>query len=755
MPGMSTKSPMPHSDNPPPSDTRVQVVVATSVMLTFISFWRAASIVLCDLGSSAFYVGGISEYAIGKAAPWFILGVMLFASAVRAVYIESCVMFVRGGVYRVVKSALGGSLAKLSVSALMFDYILTGPISSVSAGQYLIGVVNELFETAGVALKIAEDFGSVVIALAVTIYFWRKNLKGIHESSNKALRIMQVTTAMVVLLIVWCLWTIVLRRPSLPPLPTSDNLQFGPHALGWLKEGWVRHIAFIGILIGFGHSVLAMSGEETLAQVNREIAYPKVRNLKLAALVILVYTLLFTALVSFFAVMIIPDSVRPSFFNDLIGGLAMNVAGPHSARLLFHVFVVFVGFLILSGAVNTSMIGSNGVLNRVSEDGVLSAWFRRPHARFGTSYRIINMVALLQIGTIIASRGQMELLGEAYAFGVIWSFVFNSLAMLVLRFKSPGPREWRVPLNIRIGKTEVPVGIGIVLTVLLATAFTNLLTKEIATLSGLAFTGGFFFLFTVSERTARRKPGKTGLDEFQLIREETINQEAVRVRPSPVLVAVRDYKSLRQLDLALAETNTAETDVVVLTARIIQGISAGYREIYQEHLFTDYEQLLFTNVVARAEKMGKPVKLLAVPSNNPVSAVVNVAVQLGCLRVYTGASEKVSISSQARTVGEAWEEVDNPYKIRFELIIVPEKGTPKRFQIGAHAPILTPEDVELTHKIWLEIVEKHPELDFHHRDVITMALHQLEQTLHGPEKGVLLERLDKSGRRRARHAGKR
>src|SRR5213080_3044759 len=120
---------------------RTKVVVATSVMLSFISFWRAAAIVLNDLGSSAYYVGGIAEKAVGRAAPWFIFGVMLFSYAVRAVYIESCAMFTRGGVYRVVKEAMGGTLAKLSVSALMFDFILTGPISGVSAGQYLIALL--------------------------------------------------------------------------------------------------------------------------------------------------------------------------------------------------------------------------------------------------------------------------------------------------------------------------------------------------------------------------------------------------------------------------------------------------------------------------------------------------------------------------------------------------------------------------------------------------------------------------------------
>ncbi|MGZ4875670.1 MAG: amino acid permease, partial [Candidatus Angelobacter sp.] len=132
----------------PPLSNRVRIVVATSVMLTFISYWRAAAIVLNDLGSSAFYAGGIAEQAVGKSAPWFILGVMLFAFAVRSVYVESCSMFTRGGVYRVVKEALGGAFAKFSVSALMFDYILTGPISGVSAGQYIAGLINETFATA-------------------------------------------------------------------------------------------------------------------------------------------------------------------------------------------------------------------------------------------------------------------------------------------------------------------------------------------------------------------------------------------------------------------------------------------------------------------------------------------------------------------------------------------------------------------------------------------------------------------------------
>ncbi|HXH86727.1 MAG TPA: amino acid permease, partial [Nitrospira sp.] len=185
-----------------------RVLIATTAMLSFISFWRAAAVVLNDLGSSAFYAGAIAEEAIGHSAPWFILGIMLFSYAVCAMYIESSSMFVRGGVYRVVKEAMGSTLAQFSVSALMFDYILTGPISGVSAGQYLTGFLNDIFPRMHLHLVLPINATSAIIAIGVTIFFWWENVKGIPESSGKALKIMYVTTAMVVVMIAWSLLTI-------------------------------------------------------------------------------------------------------------------------------------------------------------------------------------------------------------------------------------------------------------------------------------------------------------------------------------------------------------------------------------------------------------------------------------------------------------------------------------------------------------------------------------------------------------------
>src|SRR5713226_2744077 len=229
--------------------TTAKVVVASTVMLSFISFWRAAAIVLNDLGSSVYYVGGIVEQAIGPAGPWYIIAVMLFSFAVRSIYMESSSMFVRGGVYVVVRDAMGPFVARLSVSALLFDYVLTGPISAVSAGQYLGRLVNETSDLLHFSFRLSPEQFAVFFGIAVTFYFWWYNIKGLHESSTKALRIMQITTVMVVMFLVWCIVTLLTRGPAqLPPPPTPSHLQFSDEGLGWFKGTWWPTIPVVAVI---------------------------------------------------------------------------------------------------------------------------------------------------------------------------------------------------------------------------------------------------------------------------------------------------------------------------------------------------------------------------------------------------------------------------------------------------------------------------------------------------------------------------
>jgi len=732
----------------------IKVFVATTVMLSFISFWRAAAIVLSDLASSAYYVGGDAENVIGKSAPWFVLAVMLFSYAVRSLYIESSTMFVRGGVYRVVKEAMGGSLAKLSVSALLFDYVLTGPISAVSAGQYLAGFVNDLSARLGHPVGLDGVHGNYFaagFAVLVTAYFWWKNIQGMHESSEKALRIMQITTVMVVILIAWCLITLAVHPATrhLPPMPTRDSILMANTASKGATLEWLAHfplltmLPWVLMLVGFGHSVLAMSGEESLAQVNREIEHPKLKNLEKAGAVIFLYSLMFTSLVSFFAVMIIPDHKRPEYFANLIGGLAMYMAGPYNLRLIFQGFVVLVGVLILSGAVNTAIVGANGVLNRISEDGVLTAWFRKPHNTYGTTHRLINTIAILQCITIVLSRGDVYLLAALYAFGVIWSFAFKSLAVLVLRFTEPGPRDFRVPLNITIGKLELPIGLGLITLLLFAVALINLMTKPLATQAGIAFSVFLFIVFSVSEKiTHRTHKGDVHemREQFRVAEQPLVDREEMKVRPGNVLVAIRDPRNLYYLRDILRGTDAGKQDIVVMTARIYhrEPTFSGDSQMASEELFDSYEQELFTKVVELAEKEGKHVSLMVVPSANVFDAIVQTGTRLESARIVCGLSNRLTLDEQGKLTGDAWERLPEP-RPNIALEIRTPDNAIHEYYLGPHTPRLREQDLELLHRVWLQLTEIPGLEGLHHYHIVGLSLSKLEERLQGPQREEIIE----------------
>ncbi len=729
-------------------------------MLTFISFWRAAAIVLNDLGSSAFYAAGLAEEAVGKAAPWLILGVVFFAYAVRSVYVESCSMFTRGGVYRIVKEALGSTFAKVSVSALMFDYVLTGPISGVSAGQYIIGLFNDLlgfsaqrFHWATVP-HLRPDLASAAIAAIITLYFWWQNIKGIEESSQRALDIMKITTVMVVILLLWGTFTVLHRGAQLPPLPLPSNLHFSSNALGFLKgTKFSASLGLFGVLMAFGHSVLAMSGEESLAQVNREIEHPKLKNLKRAALVIATYSFFFTGLCSLLAVMIIPDEVRVHVYRDnMIAGMAMYMIGPQALRIIFRCFVVLVGFLILGGAVNTAIVGSTGVLMRIAEDGVLTEWFRKPQKKYGTSYRIVNLVAGMQLLVIALTHGNVVVIGEAYAFGVIWSFTFNALAMLVLRWKYHGERGWKVPLNLRIGKTEIPLGLISVFLVLFTTAIVNLFTKSVATVSGVIFAAVFFVIFSLSERNNKRRHDLTTRqmhEHFQLEHQDIVGCKTLDIRPGAVIVTMRDSAAPFALKWSLTHTDTDQQDIVVLAARMMGVGGPEYVEA-SEQLFSEHEQMLFTKAVSVAESFGKHISLLVVPAGDIFAALVRTANSLDAAAVVSGLSSKLTAEEQAYHVGQAWEALPEP-KRQFTFYVIKPDGEALSFHIGPHAPTIQPEEVQLVHRLWLNLRRDPNMHHLHHSDIVTYALSRMASDFARDKDATLLglrQYLERSNQRR-------
>ena len=279
------------------------------------------------------------------------------------------------------------------------------------------------------------------------------------------------------------------------------------------------------------------------------------------------------------------------------------------------------------------------------------------------------------------------------------------------------------------GRANVAVtfsGSDLIAVSLFTCAVINLFTKETATISGLLFTGGFFVIFLVSEQiTKRQKAGGSGkLDQFQLTREPEVGIEALHSRPGAVLVPVRDYNTLAQLDWVVGHT-PPERDVVVLTIRLLRGPDGSSHELEPDELFTDYEQTLFTRVVAIAERHGRGVKLLVLPATNIFDAVAQTGVILQASEIVVGESAVLSSEDQAHQMGQAWDRAPHGRELITQFVIHFADGHVQKFALGAHAPNLTPEDVERIHALWVDAV-KAVGPNVHHRDIVVAALDSLE-----------------------------
>ncbi|MGH9915964.1 MAG: APC family permease, partial [Pyrinomonadaceae bacterium] len=384
------------------------------------------------------------------------------------------------------------------------------------------------------------------------------------------------------------------------------------------------------------------------------------------------------------------------------------------------------------------------VLNRVSEDGVLAPWFRAPHKKYGTSYRIINLIFILQLLAIAGSRGQTYVLGEAYAFGVIWSFSFNALSMMVLRLQKKERREWKVPINLKIGHFELPIGLGTVMTILFFVAGINLITKQVATISGILFTTVFFFLFLISERITEKRriaegADSSSLDQFRLQPQEAVSTETVEVRPGNTICLVRDYNTLGHVSKALELTHTGKTDLVVMTVQLLRGPNTGYEDIAEDQLFTSYEQMLFSRVVSLAEKAGKHIDLLVVPSSDVSQAIALTAAQLDSARIIAGRSSVMTSAEQAKRIGAAWEKLPYKPKHKVTFLVVEPDGRFNEYSLGAHAPQLSDEDINLIHNLWLELVKEHGTEDLHHREVVRICLTRLQKEINGGHRRQIIK----------------
>jgi hypothetical protein len=209
----------------------------------------------------------------------------------------------------------------------------------------------------------------------------------------------------------------------------------------------------------------------------------------------------------------------------------------------------------------------------------------------------------------------------------------------------------------------------------------------------------------------------------------------VQVRPGNVLVAVRDFNTLNHLRWTLENTDTHETDIVVMEARLTQYGSA-MSDLAMEQIFSDYEQTLFTKAVSIAESYGKTISLLVVPARDVWTAIGQTANALESSAVISGLSSKMTGEEQAFRLGQSWEAMPEP-KRQFVFNVVRPDYTVETYRIGPHTPTMKTEDVHLVHKIWLDIKKFQGTEDIHHSDIVTLALTRLSRDYNVDKEDVL------------------
>ena len=310
----------------------------------------------------------------------------------------------------------------------------------------------------------------------------------------------------------------------------------------------------------------------------------------------------------------------------------------------------------------------------------------------------------------------------------------------MLRYKQPGHRDWKVPLNFHIGKTEIPLGLMMITVALFSLAVINVLTKKTATISGVTFTIVFFIVFELSDLYNRKRKAAHGpeTEKFRLDTHSEVTKEAVHVRPGNLLVAVRNPNRMQHLERILRKTDTRKMDIVVLSVRTLK-TGADENGLAPDQMFSDAETQVFSKVVNLAEKAGKHVELMVVLGTDPYDAIVQTAARLQSSRIVMGLSPKLTPSEQGAQVGGYWEKLPEPRpSLSLELVLEDQKDV-VFFNLGPHPPRLWPEDIDLVHRLWLELSARGPGSKLHHRDVLSVALRRMAAELQSPRAPEVVE----------------
>jgi magnesium transporter len=681
---------------------------------------KAAALAVAQLGIAVFFIAGIARTVAGDASGWLVLAAAGLAAFARAIDIESWVLLIPGGLPGRAARAFGTEAAGLAIAIVFAERLLLGALACILVGHYLSGVAGTAIAGMEFTGHVRPEDLATLLAVGTIAVLWIRVRIGRDLDRDAMARAVWTAVAVLAVILVWSVITFVRSgidpAALLSPLRVASLVQ--PSPLDTLVA-----FALCAVLM-----MTVIGGGEPLARAAADFPPPRLPALKRTGVLTVFFAISITTVTTFLVAALVPRGEQALYVNAPLAGLAQQLAGPAWTRDLAAIAVAAAALLFLVPVVHGTLRDTEQILHRLSTDGTLPRGLASLHTRFGTPARAVDLTVATMVLVMLAGGGRVTWLARAYGITVAAMVLLSVVSLIRLRITQPGPTAFKTALTIGLKGRELPVGLY-AMALFLGTSLILLIFRgDVISVVTLALVG-MLALWLIVRPSDVPAQGDTGYDSFDLLRTAELSVDEVEARPGNVLVPVRNPHALAHVAAALQTAR--DRDVVVMTVRLLD-IDVG-ADTAGQTTPTAYERRLFADVVALAERIGRPIRLLIVPARDVVDAIVGTVIRLRSSDVYVGESSTLSGADQARLLGEAWERADKPEALDVRLVIHHRSGRADSFYLGAHPPSLTPGDLDLIHRLWLDAV-KAVGPHVHHHDVVRAALTQMEQQLTGPNR---------------------
>ncbi|HEV8395609.1 MAG TPA: magnesium transporter [Vicinamibacterales bacterium] len=700
----------------------VRVVLSTPAVLSFVSVWKAAALAIAQLGAGLFFVAGVAAPVLGPSTLWAVLATAVLGWFARAIDIESWALLIPGGTASRVQQAFGPRAGRVAAAVAVVDRTVFAALAAVVTGQYVALVLAPRLRGT-VAGAVAGQELATVIGVAIIGLLWMRSRIGLSWPRDAAARGVWVAVAVLIALAVWAAASLrhatvpaaALLQPPLPPrwtpLPVLDGVIFWWSALVLTLQ--------------------AIGGGDALSRVAYDFAPPRLASLRRTRMLVGLVTASLGITTTLCYVLLVPAHEVSAWTSTPLAGLAYHLAAPGWVQGVFALALAVAAVLLLVPGIFLSMGDAEALLQRLSIEGALPGGLVELHHRLGTPVRLIDTAAAGTVFVVVLAGGRVEWLAHAFAV-TIAAYLLIKIAALVRLRGSQTTAPYRVPLTFRAGRRSLPLGLIGTGVVLAGAPLSALAAGDAPAVAAATL----LFVIGLVVLTAGRTVEPDAADEapaaFDVLSDDKVSPAQLATRPGCILAPVRNPHSLDHVAAALRAAG--DRDVVIMTVRLLDPDAPAPDA---EHGPTPQERKLFEDAAAMAERLGHPVRPIIVVARHVVDAIASTTLQLQASEVFVGESSTLSSADQARLLGEAWERLDKPGPITARLVVAHRSGRSDTYHIGAHPPSLTPVDLDLIHRVWLDAV-KAVGPHVHHHDVVRAALTQMEQQLTGPHRDEAL-----------------